>query len=669
MEINGKNPGVIAIFDNGPEFCISDFKYRLHNEICGGSTAGSKRSVLCNSILRGDHRRYAAYPDGIPDGLTLGRFLGEQFRLFAEEFGYDAVWLSNGMGFGRDTWGIKGFLFDGKEFHPGNIKYARETMLRFWEDFTSACPGIEILTRGSNLSAGVELASDGAPLSEIYGKYKIAPPVNSPWAAINFNVGLELAAWMSHIAELPDERLPYRFYTHDPWFRNSPWLDRYGREPWDIYLPLAVGRIGADGKIDTPDSVSFLTVDDSFGRMPDCVPREVIPHILEAFENAPDAPGPFVWVYPFRRYCENIHGADPHPEIVFNEDLFLGEVIQAGFPLNTVVSLDNFEKLPPDAVAVMPVSAYDRRADEFLKRGGRIIFYGALNHAPDALKKLLGLRCGEGITGRQPVTLHRRTDFFRHGDYAMEIFNHEVFNGGALTEIADGAEVMAEAGGRVLASVNGNAAFLRSILPQGEETIPEWQEIVRQPPDVVFPVETLARTLAAAFGWRLEYSAADSGATLPRMTISRHRNMFFFSVFARDTSARIGIRTPLGVPIPDEMETEYTGSRAVWHPGKCWRHRCRVFADQAEDAVFSMKIETAELFGLTDKFSVKGLLDASVRIFVPEDSLERLEIVPDAGVYADEPKLPYEIEKSVFGRCAVVHHVTGALGIGVRAEK
>lgn len=667
-EINGKECRIVAIFDNGPEFCLSDFKYRLHDEICGGSTVGNKRSVTCNSVLKGDHRKYAAYPDGIPEGTTLGKFFGDQFRLYAKEFGYDAIWLSNGMGFGKEPWGIKGFLFDGERFHPEEAGPARKTMLRFWEDFTSACPGIEIETRGSNLSAGLELASDGAPLKELYETFKIAPPVNSPWAALNFNTGLELSAWMSHIAELPDERFPYRFYPHDPWFRNSPWLDRYGREPWDIYLPLAVGRIGENGKVRSPDSINLLTIDDSWGRMPDEVPQEVVPHLLEAFRNAPDSAAPFVWVYPFRRYCEMVHGADPHPEIVFNEDLFLGEVIQSGFPLNTVVSLDHFEKLSEKAVAFLPVSACGRRADEFLKRGGKIIFYGSLHHAPESLKKLLGLRSGTGITGRQKVTLHRKTDFFRNGDYAMEIFNHALFNGGDLTEIADGAEVIAEAGGRVLASVNGNAAFLRSVLPQGEETHPEWRDIVRCPPDVVFPVESLARAIVASFGWTLEYSAICAGSMLPRMTIARHDNMFFFTVFARDTTAWIGIRTPLGVPVPDEMETEYSDGKAVWHPSKCWYKRCRIFADQQEDTVFSQKIGTPEDLLFTDKLSVSGLKDATVRVFLPEEQLERLEFFSGTGSCM-EPRLRYEIEDTVFGKCAAVSHVSGTLRVGVLERK
>ena len=161
----------------------------------------------------------------------------------------------------------------------------------------------------------MELGSDACPLDELYRKYKIAPPVNSPWAALLFNPGLEISAWMSHVAELPDDRFPFRFYIHDPWFLNSPWLDRYGREPWDLFGPLSVSRITGEGEIQSANRVSLLTVDDSYGRMPDQVPEEVIPLLKDAFRNAPDAAGPLVWVYPFDEYNQLVRGENPRPTL------------------------------------------------------------------------------------------------------------------------------------------------------------------------------------------------------------------------------------------------------------------------------------------------------------------------------------------------------------------
>ena len=51
-------------------------------------------------------------------------------------------------------------------------------MLDFWKDFYEAYPECVIETRGSNFSAGVEIATDACPLRELYYDRKIAPPVN-----------------------------------------------------------------------------------------------------------------------------------------------------------------------------------------------------------------------------------------------------------------------------------------------------------------------------------------------------------------------------------------------------------------------------------------------------------------------------------------------------------
>lgn len=373
QEITGKPMRAGATFDNGPEFAVSEFKFKTHREIAQGHTMYPNSFVTCNSVLHADTERYAAFPHGIPEGTSLGTFLGKQYAEFARDLGYDYIWLSNGMGFGTETWKTTGALYDGREFRQDKAEDAAEDMLRFWRDFKAAAPDAVIETRGSNFSAGVEIASDGAPLKEIYRDFGIAPPVNSPWAALNFNSGLEIAAWMSHVAELPGDCFPYRFYTHDPWFCNSPWLDRYGRSPWDIYQPLSVCRIDGDGKVQTPNSISLLTVDDSYGNMPEQVPDEVIPHILTALREAPDQAGPLLWIYPFDEYNQR-----RNLERTFNEDLFLGEAIQQGLPLNSVISTANFRKTGFKAeILVAPVTAAEACFDEIMNQDCKLLIYGS----------------------------------------------------------------------------------------------------------------------------------------------------------------------------------------------------------------------------------------------------------------------------------------------------
>jgi hypothetical protein len=191
---------------------------------------------------------------------------------------------------------------------------------------------------------GADLATSGSPILDIYrGGFNIVAPPNSPWAALDGDVGLEIVGYLSRIAELPPgDVFPFRYYIHDPWWMNSPWLDRYGREPYDIYLPLSLARISGDAKVTPPAYLEFLTVDNSYGQMPEEVPNEVTPLILDAMENYSDAPGLVTWIYPFDEYNEMTFGSSPRLGEVFFGDWFLRNAVNDGFPLNSVVSTRQF---------------------------------------------------------------------------------------------------------------------------------------------------------------------------------------------------------------------------------------------------------------------------------------------------------------------------------------
>ena len=270
-EVTGKPVLVGATFDPGGEFARSPFKYDRHNEICLGGTMGQGSFVCCYATLNADRRHYAGFPDGIPQDTPFGTFFGRQSRHFLGDLGFDYLWFSNGLGFGLETWATVGPLFDGRTFDVGKAADVRGKILRFWKLFRAECPEYPIETRGTNFSAGIDLASNAVPLRDIYaGGFNLAPPPNSPWAALNGDFGLELVGCLTRAAELPPGKgFPFRFYVHDPWWLNSPWLDRYVREPHDIYLPLAVGRVGRQGTVETASAIDLLTIDDSYGRMPE----------------------------------------------------------------------------------------------------------------------------------------------------------------------------------------------------------------------------------------------------------------------------------------------------------------------------------------------------------------------------------------------------------------
>ena len=115
-ELTGKPIYVGATFDPGPEFAKSPFKYVRHPEIANDETMGKGTFVTCVTRLHADATPYAAFPGGIPEGLSLGTFLGGQSQHFLTDMGFDYLWLSNGFGFSISPWAVRGPLFDGKRF-------------------------------------------------------------------------------------------------------------------------------------------------------------------------------------------------------------------------------------------------------------------------------------------------------------------------------------------------------------------------------------------------------------------------------------------------------------------------------------------------------------------------------------------------------------------------
>ncbi len=368
-------------FDIGPEFAISDFKYNRHREICKGNTGSCDGFGVIDStaLLDADERKYAAYPTGIPQDTPFGEFLGRQTKAFFEDIGFDYIWLSNGLGFSANPWEITGKIFDGKEFHPEKLDATRKRVFEFWKLFTDACPGVQVRTRGTNNSVGIDYASDGVPLYDIYkAGFNMTPPPNSPWAALNNNYGLEIMGHMTRIAELPSDDFMFRYYIHDPWWINTPWYDRYDSSPTDIYLPMAISRVDENGVTRSAGMFNILSIDNSFGDMPDNCVNEPLPHILKSEKDAPDAIAPFLWVYPMCEYTTS-NDIDSLREMYFG-DKFISEAINSGFPLNCVISSENFRRLSREkyqnSVLVVP-SILANEVNSYAENGGRVIFYGS----------------------------------------------------------------------------------------------------------------------------------------------------------------------------------------------------------------------------------------------------------------------------------------------------
>ena len=714
-QVTGKPVRVGATFDPGPEFAVSPFKYERHPEVCMAATMGKASFVGCYATLHADDRAYAGYPDGIPEGTPFGAFLGRQSQHFLGDLGFDYIWLSNGFGFGLETWGYRGPLFDGEGFAADRAHEIREKNLAFWNLFREECPDFPIETRGTNLSTAMDLSSDAVPLREIYeGGYDMAPPPNSPWAALNGDFGLELIGWMSHIAEIPGEEFPFRFYTHDPWWLNSPWLDRYGREPHDIYLPLAVSRIDATGTVRTPTAIEFLSVDDSYGRIPDQVPEETIPHIRSGWRDAPDAAGPLVWVYPFDEYHDLTFGDEPRLAEVFYGDWFMRGAVNQGLPLNTVVSTRAFAEAWKanaeafgESILVAPTAVFEGAAREgleaFLKGGGRMMVYGPIEHLDAAALELLNLKLVDPAEGEFEIAVEAEADMLTQAVYPTRMRHDALASGGALRGVvADAADATTRVEAtataddgtkRVLAlsrravDWNGGAlVWVRGSNPfhfKSGGHHPGRLDATRY-----YPTDNLPRLLLSCFGLDIRFAMRGPDLANPMMfeqgteeganpilveprgrttrepltVIARHANGFFFSGYVPETTATLRLRMPQGAPVLLGYETRLEDGYATYCMPRAWHRECRVFVEQPTDGELSCVENHSGELGISRRIRVLGLHNATVRFY------------PETGTAAEvkmlqHPRQPYlvgdflkpEEKRDAMGHYLEVSGVTGSL--------
>lgn len=683
----GKPVRVGATFDPGPEFAKSSFKYERHPEVCMGNTIGKGSFVCSYSVLHGDDVAYAGFPEGIPEGTPFGTFFGRQCQHFLSDLGFDYVWFSNGFGFGLEAWGVTGAVFDGETFNTGEIATVRDKILEFWKLFRKECPEFPIETRGTNLSTGMDLASDGVPLRSIYrGGFGMAPPPNSPWAALDGDFGLELVGYMSKIAEIPRDRYPFRYYTHDPWWLNSPWLDRYGREPHDIYLPMAVARVNEQGVTMPPTDILFLTIDDSYGRTPVEVPNEVIPHILRGRADSPDQPGPVVWVYPLDEYHDMTFGNPPRAGEVLFGDWFMRQAVNTGFPVNTVITTANLPKAlaaNPEAfqesilTSIVPDAgtALERTLLDFLRAGGRVLLYGPLTHASEEMLHALNLRRDEPISGELTIALTDNPDISHRIQTPGKTHHRPLTCAGGIEAVladpGDGhtkvrASVESDAGTRVIAlsrglpgSNGGVLAWVRGT--NSNHYRPGGRLLATDNANEWFAGEQLMRFVLTDFGYTFAVDHREPDDRIPMVCVARCRNGFFFSGYHADTTVTLRLRFPQGAPLLVGFETILDGGCATYTMPRAWHRECRVFVEQADGAKPACREMRSGHYGVQRRTEIKNLENATVRFYPEPGTEEQVTMVVNSPYPFVKNAIPFTREDGPMGRHCVATNVTGTL--------
>jgi len=679
-DVLGMDLHVGYAFDPGAEFSNHPFRYREHPELLIGETL---KCIDCTALLHADGRPFAGFADGIPEGLPFGTFLGRQAQHFLSDMGFDYVWFSNSFGFGRSPYafGGAGQFFNGREFRPEGNAEVSDAVFGFWRLFRQECPDFPIECRGTDFTAGMNLANHATPYERIYEQIEnIVPPPNTPWPALTGNHGIALAGYLSEISGYRGERFPFRYYTSDPWWCNSPWNDMWERRPHDIYLSMAISRLNGDGRIETVNDVKFLSIDTSWGEVPEQIPDEVIPHVKRALHYRPDAPPPVLWVYPFREYHRyTFEETDRMPEVM-GGDLLIQQACNAGLPMSGVVTTDALVGLLDEdaarlagSVLVTPVpdggSDWERVLMCHVEAGGAVLCYGPVNHASAEWRNALNLSLAEPRDGEMPFRLVDELDVYTGANCAMRCCHRPPVSSGGMSEVlADGADaeirVIAVAGDRVAALTRGHIAWVRGSSSITEQGIHGRSLSIHDPAEL-YPCEQLLRHALGALGWEIGIERPAPTRASTHVMMHRCRNGFIFAGFAPERDIVYRLRTPLGAPLVLGRDTCLEGGYArlpVWH----WFHgECRVFVEQGDGEV-GLHAISPKHFRYRRRWALTGLTNATVRFFPEAGCYNTTQILlnTDLGILVTGDEFEHEWIDDAYGHYVEIRNVTGTITFG-----
>lgn len=698
-----------ATIDPGPEFAESAFRYETHAEILQPIEPNlplAMRFISHQATLKGDRAKFAGFPDGVPDGATMGTFLGRQFNALSDFAGFDFLWLSNGFGYADHPWAWYGRVFDGLELHQNRIAEEREKTNRFWRDFRKACPDTALEVRGTNFSIAMDLATDGCShvdINRIGDLLKL--PCNPPWGSRA--LGLEMVSYLSRLAKTPSSRLPFRFYLNDPWFVATPWYDYYGQEPFDVYSPMTASRLTADGSVEAPTDLAFLSIDGSNGSLDADEAAEAIPHMVSAFAEKPDAPGPVIWIYPFDEYHDLLHKASPLLPGAFAHDWFVCRALEEGLAMNTVCSSDVFVSLAkagklPEATWIAPAPLGDdwAYADALLRHvegGGRAIVYGSLAHAPDALRDALGVELAEPLEGDFELAEQRLAgDAFERDVEPPQGPDPTLASIGYVPSQLSDAEQLSAAdrplrhhasvsGGGIRETADFSDPALRTIVKQGDERRAyaihrqrdawnggrlmwhrgsvSFDPAVRRleptwdPPHQAHQPAAWLRSLLNETGFEFVQQRADEATRASYAFVKRVSGAWVYTGHQPDTTVRLRFKTSDGAPAFEEYETRIVDGYAEASFGKTFHKPVRVFVRMPDGRVSVKRL--AIPVGQRVHFSVAGLRDADVTIYADSQAIADDAMIVRSQLH-DDP-VSFETDRA---RCAVhVRNHTGSLYI------
>lgn len=168
------------------------------------------------------------------------------------------------------------------------------------------------------------------------------------------------------------------------------------------------------------------------------------------------------------------------------------------------------------------------------------------------------------------------------------------------------------------------------------------------------------REALAPLGYSITFTKKQENAKPPTITLSRHDNALFFSIYNSNTTTNASFRFPFGAPILIGREAEIISGSSSYCFTRGEHRECRVYVDQI-DGVVSCREAPPVNARYRRAIKITGLCDATVCLFSEHgrecavSTASRTDFTPEY-----DPRFT-EHEDPIYGKYLRGEHVTGSI--------
>lgn len=147
----------------------------------------------------------------------------------------------------------------------------------------------------------------------------------------------------------------------------------------------------------------------------------------------------------------------------------------------------------------------------------------------------------------------------------------------------------------------------------------------------------------------------------PVLTISRSNNAFIFSGYNPNSTIQNKFRFPQGAPLLLGLDTKLEKGYSAYTLPTSWNRESRVFVQQNDGIVSLKELHSGEM-GISKRFRISGLKNATVRIYAEDNvTAKDFHAYLNANYPWKEGKISFKEGDPKLGKHFVIENITGSL--------